>query len=140
MSFHQEMSFREKSAWAMAAVMIVTGLVYARSAMQAPAGPVLGPLLPYVMAVVALSVLVQAMLGIASPREANAPADERERLALAVAGQWSGHALAALVVLAGGAYVLHGQGALLFHCLVLALIVAQLAEYGLQGWFLRRGV
>lgn len=140
MSFHQEMSFREKSAWAMAAVLIAAGLVYARSVLQAPEGAVFGPLVPYVLTVVVLSIVAQTVLGALSPGEAEAPADERERLALAIAGHRSGQALAALVVMAGAVFLFHGQGVVLFHCLVFALIIAELVEYGLQVWFLRRGV
>ena len=69
------MSFREKSAWVMGAIMIATGLWYAQLVAAAPQAPVIGPLIPYVLAVVFLSIVAQVALAIASPKEADAPAD-----------------------------------------------------------------
>lgn len=133
------MSFREKSALVMSAVMVVTGLLYAWLVQAAPQAPVIGPLLPYVLAVIALSVVVQVVLALHSPSEANAPLDERERNVAARAGQISGIVLTIGVMLSGAVYVLLPHGNMLFHHLLGALIVAQIVEYGAQIWLLRRG-
>ena len=133
------MSFREKSAWVMAAVMIVTGLWYASLVRSAPEAPVIGPLLPYVLAVIALSIAVQVGLAILSPKEAGAPRDERERLVSARAGQISGIVLAVGVVASGGVYVMFPHGNMLFHHLLGSLIVAQVVEYAAEIVLLRRG-
>jgi len=133
------MSFREKSALVMSAVMVVTGLLYAWLVQAAPQAPVIGPLLPYVLAVIALSVVVQVVLALHSPSEANAPLDERERNVAARAGQISGIVLTIGVMLSGAVYVLFLHGNMLFHHLLGALIVAQIVEYGAQIWLLRRG-
>ncbi|WP_375291857.1 hypothetical protein [Qipengyuania sp.] len=133
------MSFREKSAWVMAMVMIVTGLWYASLVQSAPDAPVIGPLLPYVLAVIAISIAVQVVLAILSPREASAPLDERERLVAARAGQVAGVVLAVSVVLAGGVYVAFPHGNMLFHHLLGGLILAQIVNYAMQIALLRRG-
>ena len=133
------MSFREKSAWVMSVVMVVTGLLYAWLVQAAPQAPVIGPLLPYVLAITALSVVVQVVLALHSPSEASAPLDERERNVAARAGQISGIVLAISVMLSGAVYVLFPEGNMLFHHLLGALIVAQIVDYAAQIWLLRRG-
>lgn len=133
------MSFREKSAWIMGAIMLVTGLFYADLIAGAPAAPMAGPLIPFVLAVTVLSIIGQAIIGIAWPREANTPADEREAIAIDRAGHWSGNLLGLGVIGAIAFFAMGHQGNLVMHGLVLALIVASLVEYALQIWFFRRG-
>lgn len=134
------MSFREKSAWAMMAVMLLSGLYYFNAVVADPGAPVTVALVPYVLLVVVASVLVQVMLAVATPREANSGADERERLVADRAGRWSGTVLAVGVLLAGGAYLLMPNGNMLFHHAMFALIAAQLADYAAQVYLLRRMV
>jgi uncharacterized membrane protein (DUF485 family) len=134
------MSFREKSAWVMGAIMLATGLWYASLVAHAPQAPVIGPLIPYVLAVVVLSVVAQTVLAIASPKEANAPADEREKIAIDRAGHWSGVVLGVLAISACLTYVALPSGGMLFHHVIGALIVAQLAEYVFQIVLFRRAV
>ena len=137
------MSFREKSAWAMGAVMLLTGLFYLSIAanMPADAPPIaqVGPLIPYVIAVVVLSIAVQVVLAIRSPKEADAPADEREKIALDKAGHWSGFVLAVVAIHGALQYLWTGQGNLLFQWIIGALILSQIAEYAFQIWLFRRG-
>ncbi len=133
------MSFREKSAWTMAAVMLVAGIFYGWLVSHGPAAPVIGPLIPYVLLVIILSVAVQIVLAIASPREAQAAADEREKLIIGRAGHLSGIILAVGLLASGAVYILHPFGNMLFHHMLGALIVAQIAEYLLQIYYLRRG-
>ncbi|MEL7727949.1 hypothetical protein AAG612_00230 [Citromicrobium bathyomarinum] len=134
------MSFREKSAWVMGAIMLATGLWYATLVAHAPHAPVIGPLIPYVLAVIVLSIVAQTVLAIASPKEANAPADERERAAIALAGKWSGIVLGVLAISACFTFVVLPSGTMLFHHVIGALIVAQLAEYIFQIYFFRRAI
>ena len=136
------MSFREKSAWAMALLMTVTGVYYwyAVSAASraigstAPAAIVIG----YVIWVVVGSIIVQVLLATTSPKEARAPADERERQVQRGAGHWSGIVLATGVVMALGHYLALGDGNMLFHLVMASLIVAQIAEYAIQIFLIRR--
>lgn len=133
------MSFREKSAWGMGVVIALTGLFYGWIVAQAPQAPVIGTLLPYVLLVIVLSILVQILLAFISLREASAPADERERIVIARAGHWSGIALGAMALIAAGGYVATGNGNLLFHLLIGAVIIAQVLEYMFQIALFRRG-
>ena len=138
------MSFREKSAWVMALVMTATGIYYyyavgvASRAIgaTAPAAVVLG----FVFWVVIGSIVVQLLLAVTSPKEANAPADEREREVEQRAGNWSGVVLAVGVVLSLGHYLARGDGNMLFHLAMASLIVAQIAEYAIQILLVRRSL
>lgn len=134
------MSFREKSTWVMTAVMLLSGLFYMMSALPYPGSPVMETVVPYVLLVIVLSVAGQVVLAIRSPDEARAPLDERERLVVDRAGYWGGVILAAAIVLAGIAYVVAPNGNMLFHHAVLALIVAQIAQYIMQIALLRRAL
>ena len=138
------MSFREKSAWVMAALMAVTGFYYffiVRSASQAlgataPAAVVIA----LVIFVVIGSIIAQVVLALTSLREASAPADERERQVTQRAGHWSGLVLATCAVAALGHFLVHGDGRMLFHLVMGSLIVSQIAEYAIQIVLLRRSV
>jgi hypothetical protein len=137
------MSFREKSAWAMAALMILAGLYYlnlvvgASRELGAPAPPV-GIFIAYVVLVVIGSVAAQVALAVSAPEEANAPADERERPALQRAGNWSGTVLGVGAAASLLHYLQHGNGDLLFHSVLASLIVSQIAEHVFQIVLLRR--
>ena len=138
------MSFREQSAWVMALLMIATGLYYGWSVAAAsraigataPAIVVIG----YVFWLVVGSIVIQVALALSSPKEATAPADERERSVEQRAGNWSGFVLAAGAVLALGHFLVSGDGNMLFHLVMTSLIVSQIADYSLQILLLRRSL
>ncbi|GAA0272895.1 hypothetical protein GCM10009127_11640 [Alteraurantiacibacter aestuarii] len=138
------MSFREKSAWAMALIMALNGLLFLGLARLIPAdapGQVqLVAFVPFVAAVIIGSIVVQVVLAIYSPRDAQRPADERERAAIAVSGNWSGIVLGVGVVCGILDYLWWGQGNRLFFFAIGSLIVAQVAEYVFQIILFRRGV
>lgn len=138
------MSFREKSAWGMGAVVLVTGLIYLWLVLLVPADvpamAQLGPLVPYVFAVIVASIAVQVALAALSPKEAQAPADEREKIAIDKAGNWSGVVLAAVAIQGALVYLWTGEGNRLFQTVIGALILSQIADYAFQIWFFRRGV
>jgi hypothetical protein len=138
------MSFREKSAWLMALLMTAAGLIYfylVRSASQ-----VLGETAPpaivvaFVFQIVKGAVVGQIALALSSRKEANAPADERERQVQQRAGSWSGLVLATGAVLSLGHFMVRGDGNMLFHLIMASLIVAQIAEYAFQILLVRRTV
>ncbi len=137
------MSFREKSAWAMALVLLVTGLFYLKSALAMPVAHTplaqIGPLVPYVVAVIILSIVVQIALSIASPKEAGRPADEREHVVIDKAGNWAGMVLGVLVVTSVLHYIWWDSVTLLVQGLFGALIVSQLADNLFQIVLFRRG-
>ncbi|MFZ5608241.1 MAG: hypothetical protein ACOY99_01370 [Pseudomonadota bacterium] len=137
------MTFREKSAWLMMVLLVLASACYA-SLFQNASGDLgrtapAATALPFVLAVILLSVVGQIVLALTSLGEAAAPADERERRAQHKAASLSGFVFAAGVVSALGYYLLRPDGDLLFHLVFASLIIAQLADYGLQIVFFRRG-
>ncbi|KUR75577.1 hypothetical protein [Novosphingobium sp. FSW06-99] len=132
------MAFREKTAWAMAVVMLLTGLFYAWQVTRAHA--LLPALVGYTIVAIVLSIVVHTALALGNPADARAPRDEHERLAIALAGYRSGVALAAMVATSACVFVLVGDGRLLFHLVIGSLIVAQIGTYGQEAWLLRRGI
>lgn len=135
------MSFREKSAWAMGAVMLVTGLLYLQIALRhtEPGSTDIHDLVHWVILVIIGSIVVQTVLAIASRKEAKQPADEREKLAIYRAGNWSGVVMAVAAISAALNYLVHGNGDILLHSVIGALIVAQFADYAFQILFFRKG-
>jgi hypothetical protein len=139
------MSFREKSAWVMAFVMVVTGLYYLNMAIGTSGGMgrIVHPLtvlVPYVGLVVIASVVAQTTMALLSPSEAKARADERERPVLDRAGSWSGSILGLGAVTSLFHFLYHGDASLLFHMVMGSLILSQIAGYAFQIALLRRGV
>lgn len=133
------MSFRERAAWVMVVLMGLGGLYYLQIVRElGGAAPPMAVLIPYTALIVVASVVAQAALAICSPREADAPADERERPLLDRAGNWSGWVLGAGVVGSLWHFMFHGDAGVMFHLLLGSLILSQVAEYGFQIFLLRR--
>ncbi|MCF6328390.1 MAG: hypothetical protein L3J02_01130 [Henriciella sp.] len=139
------MSFHEKTAWVMGIVMIVAGAYYfnlvarASSALGGVSPPVIGFVIAYIVFVVIASIIAMSALGIANHREANAPADEREKRALDKAGHWSGYVMAFGVISGLMHYSVKQDGNMLFHIAFGSLMLSQISEYMLQILFFRRG-
>lgn len=138
------MSFQEKSAWGMAVLLAAAGLVHLWilvSVSQAIGSTAPAPVaILFVLLVVFGAIGLQLALAIAAPREAVAPEDEREQLVTLRAGHWSGLLFGACAMLALGHFLVSGDGHLLFHLVLGALIVSQIAEYALQIALLRSRV
>lgn len=137
------MAYREKSAWVMAALMFVTGLFYVNTVVSASlaigkTAPPIGIFIAYVFLAVIGSIVVAVALAVTSPKEANAPADERERPALDRAGNISGVVLGVGAITSLLYYLAQGDGNLLFHLIMGSVIVSQISEYVLQIILLRR--
>jgi hypothetical protein len=137
------MSFREKSAWLMGALMLGAGAYYVNMALAVmgetgAAAPPIAIFIPFTLLVVIASVVGQTALALLTPREANAPADEREKPLLDRAGRWSGLVLAAGTVTSLLYFFDHQNGVLLFHTIMCSLIVSQIAEYGIQIALIRQ--
>lgn len=137
------MSFREISAWVMAAVMVATGVHYLHaysvaSEVLGGAVPPLGALVPYAVFAITASIVVQIVLAIIEPADEDRAPDERERPLLWRAGHWAGLLQGGLCI-AALIYVTHNDNlAILFHLIVGSLIGSQFLEYVLQILFLRR--
>lgn len=137
------MSFREKSAWVMGLLMTFLGAYYLSKVLEASrevgwTAPPSGVFAPYALMVVIASILAQVTLACLSPKEADAPADERERPLIDRAGNWAGFVLGGGAIGALFNYLVHGNGDLLFHLIVGSLILSQIAEYAFQIALFRR--
>jgi hypothetical protein len=140
----QDISFREKSAWAMGALVLAVTIFYLIDVQpiswrEGVAPPVDRHFIKITIATIIGSILIQSWLAARNPKEADAPADERERLALARAGNLSGFILAFGSVAALMNYLVHANGDLLFHGILLSMLVSTVAESALQIFYFRRG-
>ena len=137
------MSFREKSAWVMGVLMLVAGLYYLNMAVAAVRDvgwtmQSVAVFVPFTILVIILSIVAQTTLAIMTPKEANAPADERERPLIDRAGNWSGVVLGAGAVTSLLYFLLYQEGPILFHMIMGSLILSQIAEYAFQIILIRR--
>ena len=137
--------FREKTAWAMASILIGGAAFYlymvisASRALCQTAPPIVGFVIGYVVVIVIASSVVMAALALATPREANAPADEREKIISDKAGNWSGYVMVMPALGALWHYAVNMDGNMLFHLVFLSLMLGQIAEYVFQIVLYRRG-
>ncbi|HVV65555.1 MAG TPA: hypothetical protein VHC42_08795 [Rhizomicrobium sp.] len=139
------MSFREKTAWiSLFANLLVYGVYFAMFVSALQRGPIdksqffelfVGCFAAVVVAMIVLTVIA----AIFSPRDASAPLDERERLIALKAMQFGYFILAASVVMAVGAAYFGLDGFLLANALFFALVLAEVAHYGAQIYYHRRG-
>lgn len=140
------MPFREKTAWCMGTILTLSGLFYfnmviiASKALGTTAPPIIPFVIAFVVLIIIASIVVMSVVGATAPDEANAPADERERAILDRAGHWAGYVLAIGVFAGLFNYWVQSDGNLLFHICFASLLLSQIAEYGFQIWFYRRGV
>jgi len=138
--------FREKTAWAMAAILAGGAAFYLNMVISASrtlgqtAPPIVGFVIAYVVVIVIASVILMTALAATSPREANAPADEREKIIGDKAGNWSGYVMVVPALGALWHYAVNGDGNMLFHLVFLSLMLGQIAEYAFQIILYRRGV
>jgi len=139
------MPFREQSAWAMGLILTVAGLFYfgkvfaASEALGATAPPIIAFVVIYVVIVVIASIVIMSPLAAFQPQAANAPADERERMILDRAGNWSGYVLAFGVATGLFHFWAQRDGNMLFHIAFASLMVSQIADYAFQIILYRRG-
>ncbi|MDT9600830.1 hypothetical protein [Sphingosinicella rhizophila] len=140
------MSFREKFAWLMVAVLVATGIQYAVTVYQvseangAIAPPATLLLALWVMLVVAASMLAYGVAGLVSRKEWQVPVDEREWLVRQRAGALSGTVLGIAILAALGTFILCPDGNMLFHLVIGGLLVSQIAKFALQIFYIRRGL
>ncbi|MEO0607363.1 MAG: hypothetical protein AAFY82_03970 [Pseudomonadota bacterium] len=140
------MTFKEKSAWIMSVALVLAGGFYAWSVVVlwqvagvVPPPNVLG-LAIAVIIIIAFAIFGHAVAALGNPMDADAPEDERDRLVVWRAGNLGGLVLGALSMSGLFHFAFLGNGNLLFHSLIAALTLSQLAEYVLTIWYYRRGV
>jgi hypothetical protein len=139
----EKMPFQEKSTWIMSAALLLCGLFYFAQvkSMSSSLGELAPPTIPIVIVYTIILVLVATVghivIAIFAPREANAPADERERRVFDRAAHLSGYVFATGVVLSLGLYLISYDGNMLFYGVFGSLMIGQLAEYVFQVYFYR---
>lgn len=133
------MAFRERSAWVMGCMLILTGAFYLKLVIGDGVYPS-SAAIPFVLLVVVLSIVAQVALAIMAPREASSPVDERERLIIAKATQFSSYVLATGVVVGLGMFMISQDGMKMFHIVLTSLILGQVVDYGAQIFLLRSRV
>lgn len=140
------MPFREKTAWAMALILIGGGAFYLNMviatsrALGQTAPPLIGFVIAYIVVIVIASVVLMSALAVTSPREAEAPADERERIIADRAGNWAGYVMVVPALGALWHFAVNQDGNMLFHLVFLSLMLGQIAEYIFQIVLYRQGV
>lgn len=140
------MTFREKSAWAMAFILFFAGAYYFNkiigisTALGETAPPIMPMVIAYVIFIVIASAIIMPIIAGTSGKEADDPADERDRLIIDKAGHWSGYILAAGGIAGLFNYSLLEDGNLLFHIVFASLMLSQISEYVFQILLYRRGV
>ncbi len=141
----RDISFREKSAWAMATILTTGAIFYfskvigLSQALGETAPPIIGFVIAYVVLIVIASIIVMSVLAVSAGKEADAPADEREKIIADKAGNWSGYLLAAPAMAALLYYSVSMDGNMLFHVVFLGLMLSQISEYAFQIILYRRG-
>lgn len=129
------MSFRERTAWVMACTLILAGGFYLKLVIDGVSPS--SAAFPFVIGVVLFSIAAQIVLAAMSPREASNPVDERERLVMQKAANFSSYVLATGVIAGLGIFMVQEAGMQLFHIVLVSLILAKIAEYGAQIFLLR---
>ena len=133
------MSFRERAAWAMGCALVLTGGFYLKLVTIDGMSPS-SAAFPFVIGVVLLSIAAQIALAAFSPRDASNPVDERERLIIDKAANFASYVMATGIVVGLGMFMVSGDGMKLFHIGLVSLVLAKIADYGAQIFFLRTRV
>lgn len=137
------MAFQEKSAWVMAAALILGGIFYflAVNSLTAELGHLAPPILPivvvYTIILILVAILGHIIVAMTAPKEADAPLDEREQTILTRAGHYSSYLLGAGVLLSLGGYLVFRSGDALFYGVFASLMVSQLLEYVIRIFYYR---
>ncbi len=132
------MSFHEKSAWIMSLALLLGGVFYFGIVLSASSdgNQLVQPTLPlvavYTVLLIILAILGHVAIAVFSPKEANAPLDERERGIFVRAGHISGYIFGVGVVLSLGLYLLSYGGDILFYAIFASLMISQFAEYAIR--------
>ncbi len=139
------MSYRELSTWIVLAAVGLCAVSYgldvrAQSlAIGALAPPHTPELIKTLVVLIILLIVGQILAVILFPREADSRLDERERSIAIKSANIGGHILGFGVIVAGGHYIVHGDGDGFFYAVLGSLVIAQLVECGAEIFHLRYG-
>lgn len=141
------LSFKEKSTWVSLIIMLVVWGYYFNELRAVLDDGFVGRLQTTILFIIALVILVvlniagHIVIAITNPRDANQPEDERDRVVSQRAGNIAGIVLGiACINLAAWAMFLDLSSVLMAHCLLLALIIAQIVHDALRLYYYRRGL
>ncbi len=140
------MSFQEKSAWVMSLALLVGGVFYfgVVASVSSEAGELAAPLVrvvaTYTAILVILAIIGHIAIAVMTPKEADAPLDERERRIFDRAGHISGVVFGFGVVTSLGYYLYSQNGDALFYLVFASLMIGQLAEYAIRIYLYRTAV
>jgi Ca2+/Na+ antiporter len=132
------MSFRERSLWVTFVLLLgLYGVYFLRIAAQVldagrPAEQSVASLAGWLMVLVVFEVIIHIVLAIRSPREARAPADERERQIELLATRRAYFVLLVGAFLTFGALVAGADAGIAVHGVLLSIWLAELVRYGGQ--------
>jgi hypothetical protein len=119
----------------MACTLILTGGFYLKLVIDGVSPS--SAAFPFVIGVILFSIAAQVVLAAMSPREASNPVDERERLVMQKAANFSSYVLATGVIAGLGIFMVQEAGMQLFHIVLVSLVLTKIAEYGAQIFLLR---
>lgn len=137
------MSFREKSAWiGLAAYGVVFGTYFFLlwRSWDELYGRGLGLMVGAVVMLIIIAATLSILAAIAAPKEANAPADERERLIELKTERIASYTLSTGVVCLIGALLIGWNGFLVANLLLAVLVIAELVKAGAQILYFRAGI
>ena len=103
--------------------------VFAMSGNGVIAPPVMPTLVLFTVGLIFISILGHIIIAILSPKEANAPRDERELEIIQRASHLSGIIFSVGVLCSLMAYLVLYSGVLLFYGVFFSLIISQMSEY-----------
>jgi len=138
------MSFREKSAWISLVSISFVGFVFflhVPRTLTPTSGPeIFHALLLCLAALILIEVVAHVVVAIRAPLDAGAPKDEREFLIELRAIRLAAYVYAALSI--GAVSLLHvgANGGAVGYAVLLALVVAELVNYGSRILYYRRGL
>jgi uncharacterized membrane protein YidH (DUF202 family) len=138
------MSFREKSAWiALLAYAVVSGAyvltLWRGGDASFGRSYTLGPVMFALVMMAIISGALTTIIALLNPKEANEPADERERLIDLKSERIASYTLSVCVVCLIGALVIGWDGVLVANLLLAALAVSGLAKTVAQIAHFRAG-
>jgi hypothetical protein len=138
------MSFKEKSAWVMFVALICGAFFYADALadylIEDDDINLIGIVVLYVVIIVVVSIIGHIIAALTFVKEAETPADERDKIISTRANSMSSYILGFGAVSGIIFYLLLGDGDMLFHFVLASLTLSSIAEYGLQIYFYRTGV
>jgi hypothetical protein len=137
------MSFREKIAWvSLASIALVYGVYFFGSTpgFEVSSWRLFGCIFALVVMEVALIITVAAVTAVRARQDVDAPLDERERL-IALQGKAAGFTVLTLggIGAIAAAMLLDATVGQLANGVLLALVLGDLARYGVQVWRYRQG-